>query len=140
VIERPQDGVVVLVDTSVWIEFFRQSSRFDLQAIIDLEEIVTCPPVIQEVLQGFDNQRSFLLAREAMLAFPMVEEHLTLEVYLEAAELFRSAQRAGLTVRSGVDCLIATCAIRNSLTLLHRDRDFDALARVAPLSVLESEL
>jgi len=80
------------------------------------------------------------VAREAMLAFPVVEERLPLQAYLEAAELFRSARRAGLTVRSGVDCLIATCAIRNSLTLLHKDRDFDALARVAPLSVLGSEL
>jgi len=124
---------VVLVDTSVWIESFRLSSKFDLQAIVDLEEIVTCPPVVQEVLQGFDNQRSFLVARESMLAFPMVEENLPLDVYLEAAELYRSARRAGLTPRTGVDCLIAICAIRNSLSLLHRDRDFDALARVAPL-------
>jgi len=127
---------VVLVDTSVWIEFFRRSSEFDLQAVVDLEEIVTCPPVIQEVLQGFNNQRSFLVAREAMLAFPVVEEHLPLTAYLEAAELFRSARRAGLTVRSGVDCLIATCAIRNSLGLLHKNRDFDSLASVAPLEAL----
>lgn len=127
---------MVLVDTSVWIEFFRPSSKFDLQSILDLEEIVTCPPVVQEVLQGFDNQRSFRLAREAMLAFPMVEEDLPLEAYLEAAELYRSARRAGLTPRTGVDCLIAICAIRNSLSLLHRDRDFDALARVVPLEAL----
>ena len=63
-----------------------------------------------------------------MLAFPMVEEHLPLAAYLEAAELYRSARRAGLTVRSSVDCLIATCAIRNSLRVMHKDRDFDALA------------
>ena len=127
---------MVLVDTSVWVDFFRRSSKLDLRAIVDLEEIVTCPPVVQEVLQGFDNQRSFLAAREAMLSFPMVEADLPLEAYLEAAELYRSARRAGLTVRSGVDCLIAACAIRNSLGLLHMDRDFDALASVAPLDVL----
>jgi hypothetical protein len=54
-------------------------------------------------------------------------------VVLEAASLYRAARRAGLTVRSGVDCLIATCALRNGLVVLHHDRDFDLLARVSSL-------
>ena len=45
---------VVLVDTSVWIEVFRRPSRLNLSAVTDLEEVVTCLPVVQEVLQGFD--------------------------------------------------------------------------------------
>jgi len=55
------------------------------------------------------------------------------DVFLEAAGLYRAARRAGLTVRSGVDCLIAACALRHDATVLHQDRDFDALARVSPL-------
>jgi predicted nucleic acid-binding protein len=47
--------------------------------------------------------------------------------------MYRSARRAGVTVRSGVDCLIAACAVRHGLTVLHHDRDFDQLARVVPL-------
>jgi predicted nucleic acid-binding protein len=54
-------------------------------------------------------------------------------VFEEAAELYRSARRAGITVRSSVDCLIAVCAVRNSLEVLHRDRDFNELERVSPL-------
>jgi predicted nucleic acid-binding protein len=53
--------------------------------------------------------------------------------FLEAAELYRTARRAGVTVRSSVDCLIAACAIRHRVGVLHVDRDFDALARVSPL-------
>ena len=49
---------MVLVDSSVWIEVFRRQSTFDIEAVVDLEEVVTCLPVIQEVLQGFDDQQA----------------------------------------------------------------------------------
>jgi len=124
---------VLLVDTSVWIEVFRKPSRLELESVTDLDEVVTCLPVIQEVLQGFLDERAFRVAREAMFAFPVVESPLRSEVFEEAAQLYRSARRAGVTVRSGVDCLIATCAIRHGLPVLHHDRDFSLLARVSPL-------
>jgi predicted nucleic acid-binding protein len=40
-----------------------------------------------------------------------------------------------LTIRSGVDCLIAACAMRNDLAVLHRDRDYDVLAKISALRV-----
>lgn len=126
-------GGVVLVDTSVWIELFRKGSRLKLESVADFDEVVTCLPVIQEVLQGFDDERAFLLAREAMHALPVVESPITRGVVDQAVHLYRSARRAGLTVRSGVDCLIAACALRHDLDVVHRDRDFDALARISPL-------
>ena len=69
-----------------------------------------------------------------MLALPVVESPLQRSVFEEAVALYRSARRAGLTIRSGVDCLIAACAIRNGLTVLHHDRDFGLLERVSPLT------
>ena len=124
---------MVLVDTSVWIEFFRRPSRIDLRSIVDLDEVVTCLPVLQEVLQGFREQAAFTLARESMLALPMVEAPLRQEVFEDAVGLFRRARAAGITVRSSVDCLIAACALRNGLSVLHHDRDYGLLARVSPL-------
>ena len=124
---------MVLVDTSVWIEVFRKSPRVRLEALVDFDEIVTCLPVIQEVLQGFDAEPAFLRARESMLAFPIVEAPLGRDVWLQAVDLYRSGRRLGLTIRSGADCLIAACAIRHQLEVLHHDRDFDALARVSVL-------
>lgn len=129
---------MILVDTSVWIELFRSSSDLDFESVVDLDEVVTCLPVIQEVLQGFSEQRAYTIAREAMFAFPRVESPLTEDVFQLAVDLYRSARSSGLTVRSGVDCLIGACALRNSLTVLHRDRDFAALARVSPLDVREA--
>ena len=126
---------MILVDTSVWIELFRRTDPLDLDKVIELEEAVTCLPVIQEVLQGFDDQNAYILARDAMLALPVVENPLAAEVFQLAIDLYRSARRSGSTVRSSVDCLIAACALRNSLPVLHCDRDFDTLARIAPLEV-----
>lgn len=126
---------MVLVDTSVWIEVFRRPSRLNLESLVDFDDIVTCLPVVQEVLQGFDSQSVFTRAREAMLALPMVESPLSAELYEQAIDLYRSGRRLGLTIRSSVDCLIGACAIRHQLEVLHRDRDFDAIARMSPLKV-----
>ena len=128
-------GGVVLVDTSVWIEVFRRPSRLTLTTITELDEIVTCLPVIQEILQGFRDERAFRLAREALFAFPIVESPVRSEVFEEAIHLYRAARRAGLTIRSGVDCLIAACALRHDLTVVHQDRDFGAIAEVSSLHV-----
>jgi predicted nucleic acid-binding protein len=124
---------VVLLDTSCWIEVFRKRSRLILTDVVDLDEVVTCLPVIQEVLQGFREERAFRIAREGMLALPRVESPLPLELFEAAIGLYRAARRAGVTVRSGVDCVIAACAIRNDLEVLHIDRDFDLLASVSAL-------
>jgi predicted nucleic acid-binding protein len=124
---------VILVDTSAWIEIFRRRPRFRLESAADLDDVVTCLPVVQEVLQGFDDEGAFRVATDAMLAFPIVESPLTQAVFSEAVDLYRRARRAGKTVRSGVDCLIAACAIRHGLTVLHHDRDFGALAQVSRL-------
>ncbi len=126
---------MVLVDTSVWIEAFRKPPRIDVERLVDPDEIVSCLPIYQEVLQGFRDERTFRIAREAMAAIPMIESPLRQEVFEEAAGIYRAARRAGLTIRSAVDCLIAACALRHDVEVLHVDRDFAAIARVTPLRV-----
>lgn len=126
---------MVLVDTSVWIEVFRRRPGVDLQQSVDFDDVVTCLPVIQEVLQGFRDETAFLRARQAMQALPVVESPLRADTFLLAADLYRSGRRAGLTIRSGVDCLIAACALRHDVEVLHRDRDYDVIARVSGLRV-----
>ena len=101
--------------------------------MVEFDDVVTCLPVVQEVLQGFGDERAFRLAREAMLSIPMVESPLGEGVFLEATTLYRAARKSGRTVRSSVDCLIAACALRHDLEVLHRDRDFGALAAVSAL-------
>jgi predicted nucleic acid-binding protein len=124
-----------LVDTSVWVKVFQKKNPLGIEKHLDFGEIATCLPVMQEVLQGFREEAAFRIARDAFLSMPMVESPLSVTVYLEAADLYRQARRMGITVRSSVDCLIAVCAARNGLTVIHDDRDFDALAPLTGLKV-----
>lgn len=124
-----------LVDSSVWIELFRKQSAFPARSFPDLDDVATCLPVVQEVLQGFRDEPAFRAAREAMWALPIVESPLSRAVFEEAVDLYRRARRSGRTVRSSVDCLIAACALRHGLIVLHLDRDYDLLAEVAALQV-----
>jgi hypothetical protein len=103
------------------------------EKLVDFDDVVTCLPIVEEVLQGFRHEPAFQIARDAMHALPIVESPLRRVVFDDAVDLYRRARRAGFTIRSGVDCVIAACAIRNGLAVLHRDRDFDVLGRVSPL-------
>lgn len=124
---------MILVDTSVWIEVFRARRPLDLESVLDFGDVVTCLPVIQEVLQGFREENAYRRAREAMFSLPIVESPLGSDVFSEAVDLYRTARRAGLTVRSSVDCLIAACAIRHDLEVLHRDRDYTVISGISAL-------
>ena len=125
---------MLLVDTSAWIEVFRRDPLITLDDITDdHDRIATCLPVIQEVLQGFDDERAFRVAQTAMYALPCVEASLSRTLVDSAVDLFRLARRAGVRVRSSTDCLIAACAVRHGLSVVHCDRDYRHLARIAPL-------
>jgi len=124
---------VILVDTSVWIDVFRRQHPLDLESLVPFDEIVVCLPVVQEILQGIGDESSYRVARNALLAMPTIESSMDDGVFLEAAQLFRAARRAGLTVRSSIECLIAACALRHDIPVLHSDRDFTALAKISAL-------
>jgi predicted nucleic acid-binding protein len=125
---------VQLVDTSAWVEVFRRAATVSLDDIVeDRDRIVTCLPVLQEVLQGFDDERAFRIAEAALSALPCVEAPLSRAIVDSAVDMYRRTRRAGLTVRSGVDCLVAACAVRHGLAVVHCGRDYRHLARVVPL-------
>lgn len=128
---------MTLVDTSVWIATFRAKNPLRLEDHVDLEQVVTCLPIIQEGLQGFRDEVAYRKARSGFLALPIVETPLELSLFEEAVQLYRTARRHGLTVRSSVDCLIAACALRHGLSVLHRDRDYTHLAKVSALQQSE---
>lgn len=124
---------MTLVDTSIWIAVFARAKPLELERILDFEDVATCLPVVQEVLQGFRAESAYRTARDALLSLPIVESPMEQSLFLEAANLYRAARRRGLTVRSSTDCLIAACALRHDLEVLHRDRDYQLLAAVSGL-------
>lgn len=131
---------MLLVDTSVWVEIFRKPAALRLEKVVDFDDVVTCLPVIQEVLQGFRDERAFTVARDAMHALPIVESPMSQTVFDQAVDLYRAARRAGFTVRSAVDCLVAACAVKHGLEVLHHDRDYDTIARISALRARKIKL
>jgi predicted nucleic acid-binding protein len=126
---------VILIDTSVWIEFFAGRTRLP-EAETKVLDFVTCPPVVQEVLQGFSDPASYAIFEDRLLAFPCLGEPVPLDLYLKAAAIYREGRSRGYTIRSAIDCLIAAIAIEHGVPVWHRDRDFSNIARYTSLRAM----
>ena len=126
---------MILIDTSAWIEFLRDTGSTVCERVDVLlgGDIAICDAIRMEVLAGARDERHLdalrrLLARASVLPTDPVH-------YDEAAALFRRCRRQGKTVRRLIDCLIAAVAIRADVPVLHRDGDFDVLARHTELEI-----
>jgi predicted nucleic acid-binding protein len=127
---------MVLVDTSVLIEFFRgrknpKTSLFDEILARDIPFGIS-PYTYQEVLQGARNEQEYERLREYLGTQTMYFLPGDKATHEKAARLYFDLRRSGITVRGTVDILIALTAMENNLMLLHNDRDFDAVAAVMP--------
>lgn len=129
---------MILVDSSVWIDFFngvRTPQTDKLDDLLGTEELVMGDLILTEVLQGFNRDRDFETARKALAALPVVELGGE-EIAIEAAKNFRRLRKFGITVRKTIDCIIATRCIVSGHDLLHSDRDFDPFRDHLGLRVL----
>jgi predicted nucleic acid-binding protein len=129
---------MILVDTSAWIEFLRNSGH---PAYLTLRHhlsrrsaIATTEPVIMELLAGVRSDREHARLRARLLALARLSVR-GLPEFESAAELYRICRRRGATVRKLVDCLISAVATRDGATVLHNDGDFDMLARHTRLHI-----
>lgn len=127
---------MVLIDTSAWVEYLRDTGTPVAQRLdVLLEaEIATCQPVRMEVLAGARDD-VHLQGLRRTLARAVVLPMSDLD-YDDAAALYRTCRRGGLTVRKLLGCLIAATAIRHDVPVLHADADFTALAAATPLRVV----
>ena len=125
----------VLVDTSVWIAILRGEISVDR---ISYRSFLTCGPVLQEVLQGFDDDPISNRYADQFMNVPRLSDPLPSELFMIAADIYRQGRRRGLTIRSAMDCLIAAIALENNVIVWHRDRDFDNIAQFTNLKVRRS--
>jgi predicted nucleic acid-binding protein len=121
---------VVVADSSVWIDFFNAApnpARDTLRRLLyEGDTRVVVPDlVLFEVLRGFRDEREM---RQAQLLMTSLDIEVTAgaDLALEAARHYRDLRKGGITVRNGIDVLVAAFCIRNDYLLLHRDRDFQA--------------
>jgi predicted nucleic acid-binding protein len=131
----------ILADTSAWIEYLRATGspvHLKMRQLVAEEwDLVTTDAVVLELLSGVQEEEVDRL-RSMLLRFDHLPTH-NLADYEKAAEMYRQCRRGGETIRSITDCLIAAVAVRTDAQLLHRDRDFDVLARHTPLKVVEPQ-
>ncbi len=131
---------MILVDTSVWIDYFNGSATAEtdlLDRLLGSERLLTGDLILTEVLQGFRSESDYSQALRLLgtLEFrPMVGR----EIAILAAKNYRTLRARGVTVRKTIDVLIATFCIRRSHVLLHSDRDFDGFERHLGLGVLRT--
>ena len=122
---------MILVDTSVWIDFLRGTGSKYQRALHQLiekgESISIADIILTEILQGIKSDKDFKRTKDYLLAFPLYSLK-DVDSYVEAARLYRACRKRGLTIRRPIDCMIARIAIENHLILFHNDRDFDAIA------------
>ncbi|AZV40578.1 type II toxin-antitoxin system VapC family toxin [Komagataeibacter xylinus] len=118
---------MILVDSSVWIDFFRGTvtPQVDvLDRLLGEEPVAIGDLMMTEVLQGFASERDFNTARRMLGALDLVEIGGR-DVMIEAARYFRDLRARGITIRKTIDTLIATRCIVSGYRLLYSDRDFD---------------
>lgn len=122
----------ILVDTSVWADFFNGYPSAQEKSLSRLiagdDEIFTCGVVVAEVFQGLrrDKGRAEIVRLFRELVFV---EPSGMDTYLRAADVYRTLRRRGVTVRSTIDCLIAVVAEENECDVLARDRDLQTILR-----------
>lgn len=123
-----------LVDTGVWLDWMCDRHTKAVSRFVELrktpEKLAATQPVVMEVLQGAN---SAAVGRIERVFDGLVSLDVDPEVdFHEAAHLYRAVREAGHTVRSSIDTLIAAVALRRNAILVHKDRDFDRIAAVAP--------
>jgi len=118
---------MIVVDSSVWIDYFRGNPTAQantLDALLGVEPLAIGDLILAEVLQGFTSDKDFSQAR-AMLTSLMIVDMGGQEIAIQAAKNFRTLRAKGVTVRKTIDTLIATFCIERGFQLLHNDRDFE---------------
>jgi predicted nucleic acid-binding protein len=128
---------MTLVDTSVWIDFLEGGDHWTKERlkrlIEDRESIVYTHMILLEIIQGLrekkDRKKIETKFRDLVLA-PQKRTTIML-----AADIYQGLQRKGIRIRSIIDCLIAASAIEIGANVLHKDRDFEYIAKHYPLKL-----
>ena len=130
---------MVLIDTTVWIDFFADKSTPQVSVlellISEGEDVCTCGIVLAEVLQGIRDDHVYRKTKsyfEYLVYLPMNQS-----TFVKSADMYRALRKKGITIRKPLDCMIASVAIVHRTQLLHNDRDFDPIQKQCGLNVVK---
>ena len=125
-----------LIDTSVWIDYLREKNTKAvdiLEKILDSKQFFGITSVIyQEILQGASSKHDFDKLVKYFSTQNFYHPKNPLASYQEAAHIYFTCRKQGITIRSTIDCLIAQISIEQDLIILHNDEDYIRLAKILP--------
>lgn len=131
---------MTFVDSSVWIDYFNgeKTAQTDwLNSALRNTPIIMGDLILTEVLQGFQSDRDFRLAKNLLLRLPFMPMGGQ-ALALESAANYRLLRKKGVTVRKTIDVMIGTFCIHYRLPLLHDDRDFDPMVKFLGLKTIDT--
>ena len=119
----------VLIDTSVWIDYFKGADS-DLtqavEALIKSGSVCTAGIILAELLQGARSDLEMRVIEDIKESFVLLTSDREGEAWLEAGGLSRELRKAGTTVHLA-DCLIAVLARENRCRIATRNVHFQAI-------------
>jgi predicted nucleic acid-binding protein len=128
----------IIVDSSVWIDFFnfyQSKEAGELQNLIEhnnTNNIFICPTIYMEVLRGIKDDNTFYDVKETLLNFFIFNNEI-MEITNNAINIYRMLRKKGITIRKQNDCLIASYAIINNMKIFHKDHDFELISQETKL-------
>lgn len=132
---------MVIVDTSVWIDFLKGRETQEVEKLEELlseeTDIFITGLIVQEILSGIKAKMDREQLRTELGHFMLINP--SLDTHVQAAEIFDGCKRKGYTIRSIIDCLIASLALEYDLTLLENDKDYSCIAGVFPLRTFRNK-
>jgi predicted nucleic acid-binding protein len=131
---------MVIVDTTVWIDYLRGTENSEtlwLENQLERQRLGLTDLILCEVLQGIRDQREFTAVLGELTKFHVFSTG-GIGLAVAAAQNYRELRKHGHTVRKTIDCVIATFCLLNRHELLHRDRDFDCFEKVLGLRVVRA--
>lgn len=132
---------MILPDSSAWVEYFRATGsavHLQVRALLGsnskTNDVATIGLVVMELAAGTRTSAQLNNVKRMTVSCRLLRVGDP-EDYLQAATIHRACRQGGDTIRTMIDCVIAAVAIREQAEVLHHDRDFDAIARHAPLQL-----
>lgn len=128
----------VLVDSTVWIDFLRNSKTRETDKLNELiesrEDLCICGFILTEVLQGIREEKQYVATKQQFANLIYLEaDQSTFEL---GATIYRNLRKQGITIRNSIDCLIAATVVQHNVSLLENDRDFRFIDTNFPLNLL----
>jgi predicted nucleic acid-binding protein len=129
---------VIIVDTSVFIDFFNgkinKLSKILIKSIETSEDICTCGLIMTEILQGIRSDKEYDRIKNILSGLLYLP--ITKNIFIHASSIYRTIRKHGKTIRSPIDCIIAAICIEHEIELLHNDKDFSIIAQYTSLRIL----